>query len=276
MRVSLYLLALMMLLPTAAQAWGRKGHAAVAALAESHLTPAARDQVQRLLTDDLDRDGKPSGRKTLAAIASWPDEIRDIAADDAYKGWHVRSNPVCSDALGRCRDGHCVDQLIIHYSAVLKDRDQPQRVRNEALKWVVHLVGDLHQPLHSGINRDGGGIAAGIAGQDMKPGSTLHTLWDNEISVLALKLGPLQFTPAGQQLADDAATRWMIEAREVALHVVYEPLPGFSCEARLKAPLMLDETYLKQAATTAHAQMSRAGSRLAQLLNEALDPAAAP
>jgi len=259
------------LLPAPAWAWGHKGHAAVAALAESNLAPAALAQVRELLADDLDRYEKPSHRKTLASVASWADEIRDIAPRDMYKGWHVRANQVCSDTLGACKDGNCVDQLIIRYAAILKDRNQPPRARNEALKWVVHLVGDLHQPLHSGVNSNGGGIPAGIVGSEVKPGTTLHSLWDTDIAVIALQDGPLQGR-LGQTapLSTDAPTEWMKEAREVARKSAYDALPGFACNQRLKAPLMVDDAYMKQAASTARLQMERAGLRLAQLLNESL------
>lgn len=273
-RLSVLLLACA-LLPLQAHAWGRKGHAAVATLAEQNLTPAAEAQVQALLADDLDRDGKPSHRTTLAAVASWADEIRDIAPPEAYKGWHVRHNLVCSDKLGKCKDGHCVDQLIIHYAAVLKDRSQPARARNEALKWVMHLVGDEHQPLHSGVNIDGGGIEARIVGRKLKPGTTFHQVWDNQIAVQALQAGPLEGTladlPDSVPLPPDAPTQWMIESRNVALARAYSPLPDFACDRHLPTPLVLDDGYMTQATETAREQMTKAGLRLAQLLNQLLE-----
>ena len=275
--LSILLLACAMALPApAARAWGRHGHAAVATLAEANLTPAARAQVQLLLVDDLDRLEQPSGRKTLAAVASWPDEIRDEAqkADrKAYKGWHSRANQVCSDELGACRDGHCVDQLIISFAAILGDRNQPARTRNEALKWVVHLVGDLHQPLHSGIDRNRGAAKVVMSGVALDPDATLHTVWDTELANVALRdwkataaLGETRPLPA------DAPTRWMIETREVALREVYQPLAGFTCAARLPQPLALDAAYQQRSVAVVRQQIERAGLRLAQLLNEQLLP----
>lgn len=258
-------------LPATAFAWGHKGHAAVAAFAEENLTPAALAQVTELLADDLDRYEKPSHRKKLSSIASWADEIRAVADKDAYRGWHVRANSVCSDALGACKDGNCVDQLIIKYAAILKDREQSPRARNEALKWVVHLVGDLHQPLHSGVNANGGGIPVKRLDKDAKPGTTFHSLWDTDIAVLALQSGRLQgHLDQATPLAADAPTQWMKEVREVARKSAYETLPGFTCNARMKAPLMIDDDYMQQAAVVAHKQMETAGLRLAQLLNESL------
>ena len=254
-----------------ALAWGRKGHAAIAALAERNLTAAAQAEVRVLLADDLDRSGAPSHRTTLAAIASWADEIRDIAPADTYRGWHTRSNPVCRAEPGPCSRGHCVDQLIISYADVLANRNLPLRERNEALKWVVHLVGDLHQPMHSGVSIDGGGLRARIEGRGTFAETTLHAIWDNDIGNLAVAMGVLTTElRADGRLPSDAPTQWMLEARDVALKAVYEPLSGFACERRLFAPVAVDGEYLRQAAVVARAQMEKAGLRLAQLLNQLL------
>lgn len=265
------LLVLVVGVPLPASAWGRAGHAAVAALAAAQLTPQAATEVRALLADDLDRYGQPSQRTTLAAIASWPDEIRDVAPRGAFKGWHTRANPVCGAALGPCRDGHCVDELIIAQAAVLADRGRTLRERNEALKWVVHLVGDVHQPMHSGVGTEGGGIAVAGAGTGVKAGTSLHDLWDQAIGNRAVALAPLVATPVDAgPLAADAPTRWMLEAREVALRSVYEPLPGFECGRRLAAPVALPDGYVERAAVVARSQIERAGARLAMLLNQSL------
>lgn len=258
-----------------ALAWNARGHAAVAALAEANLEPAAQAQVQALLADDLDRHGRPSGRHTLAAVAAWADEIRAEAGrtdPDAYRGWHLRSNSVCSERLGRCPQGHCVDRLLARYTDVLRDRTQPQRARNEALKWVVHLVGDLHQPLHAGINANGGRARVVLAGQAPRPGATLHNTWDGPLLDAALTgWRPRARLPRNPgPLAPDAPLRWMLETRDVALRDVYQPLPGFACGVRLAEPLRLDAGYQRASVPVIRRQVTRAGLRLAQLLNEAL------
>lgn len=259
---------------SACLAWGGRGHAAVGALAEANLSPAAQAQVQVLLRDDLDRYEQASGRKTLASVASWADEIRDLATrtdPKAYRGWHVRSNSVCSDALGACRDGHCVDQLIISKARILKDVHQPLRARNEALKWIVHLVGDLHMPLHSGINSNGGGAKVELEGVELKGYATLHGVWDSELANAALKgWKPSVVLGAVSLLADDAPTQWMLETRTVALQDVYEPLPGFACKVKLAEPLVLDSAYQQRSVPVVRQQIERAGLRLAQLLNQLL------
>jgi len=248
-------------------AWGRAGHAMVARIAAMHLTGPAQAEVQELLADDLDAAGEPSGRTTLEEIASWPDEIRLLAPEGAYKGWHGRANPVCGEGLGACPDGHCVDALIEHFGEILRDPGRPPRQRNEALKWVVHLVGDLHQPLHSGVARDRGKTPVRLVrGRRLKPGATLHTVWDGELARIALKGWRVPDGPEDAPV-EDSPMRWMLESRDVALERAYKPLPGFSCTADLQGPLDLDSAYVKQAVPAIRLQIARAGFRLADRLN---------
>ena len=261
---------------TDALAWGHAGHAAVGALADANLTPVARAEVQELLASDLDRRGKPSGRKTLAGVASWADQVRaDAWKTDpaAMKGWHTRGNQVCGSQLKDCPDGACVDQMIIHFAAILGDRSQPLRARNEALKFVVHLVGDLHQPMHSGVNINSGPARAVLAGLDPRPDATLHMLWDTDLAEAALRdWKPTAKLGETRPLPPDAPTQWMIEAREVSLQSVYKPLAEFTCAAKLQEPIVLDQAYQQQSVPVVRRQIERAGLRLAQLINETLLP----
>lgn len=255
-----------------AMAWGRKGHATVAKIAEANLTPAARTQVQELLKGDLNNQGKLSGRTTLPDVASWADEIRKTAPPGTYKGWHVRSNSICRSALGPCSSGICGDQKLIHFIGVLKSRQASRRERNEALKFVVHLVGDMHMPLHSGSNHDNTGhFPVTLEDRQIRPNSTLHSLWDHELLALALRkpLNPVEIDTA-PKLQANAVTLWMLEARELSRKHVYEPLPGFACGTPLPTPVKLSRAYEKQALPVIRKQVRRAGLRLAQVLNEAL------
>lgn len=272
MRIRFLLFLCLCFLCNTAGAWGHKGHAAVAALAEANLTPTASAQVKELLKDDLDRDGKLSGRKTLAQIASWADEIRDIGPSDAYRGWHTRSNSVCSNTLGACKNDHCVDQNIIRYTAVLKDRQRTLRERNEALKWVVHLVGDLHQPLHSGVYKDSSKAIVTLEGEKTRLNTSFHEAWDTDLAVLALKSGPITGTLTDKtRLPKDAPTAWMKETRDISRKYAYDPLPSFTCGANLGSRFILSRAYQQQAIPVIRSQMQLAGLRLAQLLNQTLE-----
>lgn len=259
------------LLSQPAQAWNRKGHATIAAIAEANLTPAAQARVKALLKNDLDVFGQASGRTSLSEIASWADEMRDWVSPPS-KVAHSRANPVCRDEPGPCKNGNCVDYNIRAYLAVLKSADSTQRERNEALKFVVHLVGDLHQPLHSGSNGDRAGkFSARLEASSPASGLTLHKLWDSNLldAALAGSRSDAELKGAGK-LPGDAIGQWMQEARQLSRQHVYEPLPGFACKVGFSEPLVLDEAYQLQAVPVIRLQIERAGLRLAQLLNQTL------
>lgn len=267
-----FVLACLLLVTQPALAWNKKGHAAIARIAEANLTPAARAQIQTLLKSDLDSHGQLSGRQTLADVASWADEIRKTAPENTYRGWHTRGNSVCSKKAGWCWPGGCLDQKLLHFADVLKNTQASHRERNEALKWVVHLVGDLHTPLHSGSNRDGtGNIPVLIEGAKSHRKASLHSAWDHKLLNAALKDNPVTATLNAQEtLAPDAVRQWMLETRDVSRKHVYDPLPGFACGAELAEPIVLDRAYQQQALPVIRLQVERAGLRLAQLLNELL------
>ena len=267
-----FLLTLLLLVTQPAAAWGRLGHTMVADIAEANLTPAARMQVQALLKNDLDKMGKHSGRTSLTSIAIWSDEIRTVAPAYAYMGWHTRSNAVCEATLGPCKHKECVDQKLLHYAAILKNAHASHRERNEALKWVVHLVGDLHMPLHSGSNRDGAGyVPATLEGGQRYLDSSLHTMWDHDLPDAALKNAPVTAVLKNhRKLPANAVQEWMEETRQVSRKHVYDPLPGFNCDTPFTRPVVLSLAYQQQAIPVIRLQIERAGLRLAQLLNELL------
>ncbi len=130
--------------------WGSKGHEIVAAIAETHLTDAARKRIKELL---------PQGT-TLADASTWPDKAgRQIPDMDAY---HFINFPKDANTYEQQRDWklrNCVIEAIAWYMQVLKSPDAPRNEKRIALRFVAHLVGDIHQPLHVGLLR----IAAAIA-----------------------------------------------------------------------------------------------------------------
>ncbi len=189
-------------------------------------------------------------------------------------GWHSRENSVCSQTLGPCPSGACVDQKLAHYIAVLKNKRALQRDRNEALKFVVHLVGDLHVPLHSGSNKDKTGhFPATIQGTKVRAHSSLHSLWDHDFVAYALsKSIPAPKPERSAKLPPDAIVQWMLETRDLSRKYVYDPLPGFRCGITYTGPIALPRSYMKQARPIVRMQITRAGLRLAQVLNETLTP----
>lgn len=178
-----------------AYAWSHLGHWLVGELAQPMLTPAAQAQVTALL------QGEPN--PTLAGVASWADELRGSDAELAKKTskWHyVDLDPERCDfkPVAACPDGNCVIAAIDAQRKILGDAAQPTEARRDALKFLVHFIGDVHQPLHAGArqdaegNDDAGGnkyqislrtaIAPPSYVKRIVPGAptptNLHTVWD--------------------------------------------------------------------------------------------------
>ena len=254
------------LLSQPAQAWSRKGHVAIASIAEANLTPAAQARVKALLKNDLDVFGQVLGRRSLSEIASWADEMRDWVSRPS-KVAHSRANPVCRDEPGPCKNGNCVDQNIRAYLAVLKSADSTQRERNEALKFIVHLVGDLHQPLHAGRVEDRGGNEVVLIDEE-KPDRApvrLHSWWDDLPGPGGLR-GKRLIKRAGELIADhlpppqDKPAQWLEESRQLT----DDAYPKRQREGKLLA----DRGFKDAASEIATGRIIAAGYRLARQLDD--------
>ena len=267
-----------------AWAWGGQGHRTVGAIADRLLSGHAHAVVAQLLTDDLDKFGRPSGRSTLEAVSDWADEITHTPA--ARPRWHYDNRPVCGggDPQRYCPDGQCNSAQLPRLLAVLADRHAAPRERNEALKWVVHLVGDLHQPLHAADNDDHGGnrVTVALAGVHTRGRVSLHRAWDNDLVRLALHTrGGRQPPAAIDVLAQQAAhllrdagqgspDSWASESNNLARNVAYH-YPGFACERAPAGIVVLDAGYQREAEALVRERLLLAGGRLAVLLNRTLD-----
>jgi len=252
------------LVSTPAFAWGAQGHRLVARIAETRLDPAAAAEVQRLLATE------PGA--TLASIAPWADQLRagDPDLGKRSAGWHyinMAEDGCTYDPPKHCRDGDCVVEALKAQSARLADRSLSDAERLQALKFVVHLAGDLHQPMHAGYGHDKGGNTYQL--QFNERGTNLHSLWDSGM-FYALQLDDehylqrLQALPAptdvgAPQLQRDA-TRWAEQSCAIATR------PGIYPSNR-----KVGEAYASTWRPVAEAQLRLAGERLAALLNELLD-----
>src|SRR5690606_28211337 len=139
----------------AALAWSALGHRMVGELAQRHISPAAQAQVALLLAGESD--------PTLAGVADWADRLRDLDPErfKATSRWHYVNTPPSHDCdyepARDCPDGQCVIGAIEAQRAILADRSQPLEARRDALKFIVHFVGDVHQPMHANNRDDLGG-----------------------------------------------------------------------------------------------------------------------
>lgn len=245
-------------LPTAAHAWTAFGHRLVALLAYDQLSPAAKAQVDGLLVLEPGAD--------IGTIASWADEVRRTPGfEDTgplhYVNFSYRS---CSYAPARdCRDGMCVVGALERYSAALADRALPREKRLEALKFVVHFAGDIHQPMHAGNRDDRGGnrFQVKVKGK----GSNLHAVWDHDLlqsAGLNLAAYRARLAPqvASAAIAPMDFTAWALEScRLLDDEGVYPKRPG-----------KLSNAYLDAHRPLAEARVVLAAARLAALLESRL------
>jgi hypothetical protein len=170
----------------------------------------------------------------------------------------------------------CVINRVNAFAAELADRSTPQAERILALKYVLHFVGDLHQPLHAADNHDRGGNCVGVALGGSRT-TNLHAYWDTAV-VRALGADPdavagklrAEITPA--QLAawrNGTPASWAMESHQVAASTAYWPGAPAGCDPDA-APVGLPAGYEARAREAAALQLKKAGVRLAVVLNRAL------
>jgi len=256
----------LLLLATNVQAWGPHGHEVVAEIAARELSPTASAEVERLLGD------LPSN--AMREAANWADEARNEPQWRHTGQWHYLnfSRGDCSyDANDNCRGGQCVVAAIEREAKILGDRNASQAKRANALRFVIHLVGDVHQPLHAGFRDDRGGNDFQI--RNRREGANLHGYWDQDLirdarhrlDVFA-HVGDLLMLPKSNPVdfAWDrrAAIRWAEQSCRIA------QAPGFYPERS-----RIDDAYVLRQSAVADAQLGAAGHRLAQLLNALLGSA---
>jgi hypothetical protein len=268
-----------------ALAWGPEGHRMVGDIAQPLLTERAAREVAWLLEHDRLADRTPSGRRTLGEVANWADEIRSEPWSRKYSRWHYEDIPVCgaAGASKTCPRGNCASARLAQQLDVLGDRARRRGERNEALKWVVHLAGDIHQPLHAADNRDRGGNDIAVTFFGAAEGRwgrlNLHAVWDEQLveRLVAGRGGEAAIVAQPISARERAAWEkgsvrdWMAESNALARSFVYGRLPGFSCGVRYAGPVEIGESYSGAAAPHIERQIRKAGVRLAKLLNEALD-----
>ena len=174
-RVANVVLAIL-LCPVSALGWGYDGHRIVAIIAADNLTPAAQTHVANIL-----RVPPTQTAIAMANASVRPDsEFRD--EDPATVPWHFIN--LClqdrrTDVRARCPGGNCVTGKIDEYSKRLKERDYDRWGAAGDLAFLIHLVGDIHQPLHAANNADRGGGCVMV--DSHPPAKDLHEAWDTTI-----------------------------------------------------------------------------------------------
>lgn len=250
---------------TDAVAWGPDGHRIVAEVAQRRMSERARTEALRLLALD--------GETSLADISNWADAIRDQPSHAALAGLtrpmhYMRfADASCRfEPATTCVDGACIIGGIERYTAVLADRSRSDVDRAEALRFVVHFIGDIHQPLHAGYRRDRGGFSHAVKIGERE--TSMHGVWDYDI-VGSRGLDwrdyatELVARAAGQGAVAGTPAEWAQESCRVTRDGdIYPPTER------------IDPDYVTRMRPIVERRMLEAAQRLTRVLDAALAPRA--
>jgi S1/P1 Nuclease len=277
------LVAGLLLVPEPAAAWGYEGHKVVAAIARAYLTPAVQAKVDGLLAADTD-NLEPHD---MLSAATWADTWRRDHRETAQ--WHFVDLELAKPDLEAACFGHppsavpasagpaqaCIVDRLNAFEAELANASTPQAERIIALKFVLHFVGDLHQPLHASDDQDQGGNCVRLALGGSRT-TNLHSYWDTGLIVmmgsdpvaLAQTLAA-RITPAQKAAwAKGDAAAWALDSYAIAKSTAYWPGAPAGC-AKDAAPVSLPPGYEAAAQAAVAIQLEKAGVRLAGVLNRA-------
>ncbi len=272
-----------LLFSRAGWAWMSEGHEIVAFVAADNLTPEARTRVAGI----LGVANKPQAiADAMAAASIRPDT--EFRADPKTKPWHyialcLQDTP--ADMALRCPGGACVTAKIDEYAHRLKTGDYDTWGAAGDLAFLIHFVGDVHQPLHAGGNGDRGGTCQPV--EVTPPEPNLHLAWDDAVVVeLEQELstqGPRATASALERLYPKSVVasrplrsqQMAWETHELGKSEVYgalkipeKPCAPSACQAAPGGPVVMNPAYMEREGYVAGKQLAKAGYRLAALLNE--------
>ncbi|MFS0850507.1 S1/P1 nuclease [Novosphingobium panipatense] len=267
------------LLSSQAMAWGSYGHRTIGSIAMANVKPETRAAIRRLLAHEAEIDTPQCSMRTIEDAATWPDCIKGERWRWAYQNsWHYHDQPICGtfDMKQLCRDGMCATAQIERDEKLLANRKLAPVLRLEALAFLVHFVGDLHQPLHVGENEDQGGNAVKADYGDA-PGRNLHSIWDSTLAERAITSAspPLVrvYSPAEKgRLATGTLEDWTRESYEISRDFLYPLAFGGTLPCDVKEPprIVWTNAAIEQAIPVVDERIQRAGLRLARMLDKAL------
>lgn len=231
-------------------AWGPQGHRVIGLIADSHLNP----KVKKIIAEKFNIN-------SLADVATWADRTRKKRKNEGP--WHytnIAKGQWTYDSARDCPDKACVTEKIREFSNILIDRSISSRERKNALKYLVHFIGDVHQPLHLGNKKDRGGgtLQFPYKGKTV----TLHYLWDgglidwskDSLFKYAVRLNGRVSKAEISTWNESTVSDWANESRGLALKVAY------NVES-------LSKTYIKRGQEIIDLRLTQAGVRLAHQLN---------
>ena len=295
-------LCLLFALPGMAQAWNATGHRLVADIAWQQMSEPARAAATQMLAAHPDierwRDKAKSEqpRAVFVEASTWPDEIRNDARFytpgkeaptallqgfpdmERHSSWHTVLRPIDGSTLPPGYNTNQLDKQLVRQLTILDDASAKPLLRTYALPWVIHLLGDSHQPLHLSVRLDANGdwdrVGHGVTVKDpFNPRKTLmslHEFWDSL---------PIASSLRGERLAHEARELLARQPRPKAGSLPEQWLDESWREARDHAypretgsPVAISRDFYERSKSIAERRIVAAGYRLAERLNRALVP----
>lgn len=263
---------------TPAFAYGEFAHRITAAIAEKNVDPVTGQRMKRLF-QSAKLLGTPRCKlEDIGDASVWPDCVRRDRLRWGYTApWHYQNIDICKPfALpAACRSGNCVSAQIDRNAALLKDKSLPAHIRLEAMAFLVHFVGDMHMPLHSGDRNDRGGNDVSAAYGIIEGRMNLHWLWDGPLAERAITDGPdlvRRYSVAEKAaIAIGTTEDWAKQAWQISRDYSYpaaEDQP--SCNAPPASRGKVDNNEIRALIPIQRLQIQRAGIRIAQLLDNSM------
>ena len=271
---------IVVLWPVRTVGWGNKGHQVIARIAMARLSTGARQAIAELLD---------SG-ETLESVSTWADEAKTQSAET--RTWHFVLIPLSDSRYLPLKDcgkaQTCIIDAIAQQITILKDTSKDVKDRAKALKFLVNLIGDLHQPFHVSTNTnppDQGGNKVRVTSLSGRS-TNLHDVWDSDLVEYGLKQSAKsagdyaaylskkvtrsstnQSNQGSSIVTQGSVTDWALEAHKLSLSTYYHTNGEFMV-ADSKRSWKLDQPYYDRNVPVVEGQLVRAGVRLAKILND--------
>ena len=277
------------LIPVQALAWGGFGHRTTGAIALANVKPETRAAIAQLLKAEKLLGTPECALKSLEDATVWPDCVRRTRWRWGHTAaWHYRTTPICEpyQPWSNCRGGNCVTAQIERNLRLLADEGLPAHIRLQALAFMVHFVGDIHQPLHSGDKGDRGGNDR-VTDYGIIPDQNLHRIWDGALAERAITSTqrPIvrRYSHSEREELRAAADNWGNpadwgrESWQAARDFVYpNAFDTNPCEGDLPDATALTQEDIVAAVPVVQQRIRQAGLRMAAMLDQAFEPGAWP
>lgn len=238
--------------------WGYTGHRTIGQLAENHLNQTAKLEIKNLLGDT-----------SIADACTWADDARKDPQFKETANWHFLNLPLglsfeeFKNQVDTMSQGN-VYSALINAEQTLKNRDTPRQQQVYALKFIMHFVGDLHQPMHISRAEDKGGNTIQLNYEDK--GTNLHSLYDSKL-LEKQGLDYIQLASKFDNVSAEDIKQWQSDSLITWIWESYQISSQLYAEVDAMGSRVIDEAYYQKHLPIVEKRIQQAAIRLAGVLN---------